>query len=108
MLEIVRTVGKDSADHPFSTRASYTALAVMFVYSKVVRRLDSLSLCGSIMARISDSNLGFFSSVLGLSRADMSFTHAMRSEERSVGKGGRFRCDWSSDVCSSDLHCAAP
>jgi hypothetical protein len=35
MLEIVRTVGNDSADHPFSTRASYTALAVMFVYSQV-------------------------------------------------------------------------
>src|SRR6202012_2985865 len=26
-----------------------------------------------------------------------------RSEERRVGKEGRSRCDWSSDVCSSDL-----
>src|SRR5438034_1364290 len=26
-----------------------------------------------------------------------------RSEERRVGKGGRSLCDWSSDVCSSDL-----
>src|SRR3990170_2133692 len=77
MLEIVRTVGKDSADHPFSTRASYTALAVMFVYSKVVRRLDSDSLCGSMMACMSASRIGFFSSVLGLTRVDMSFTHEM-------------------------------
>src|SRR6202012_2497444 len=28
-----------------------------------------------------------------------------RSEERRVGKEGRSRCDWSSDVCSSDLVC---
>src|SRR5438034_1402232 len=27
----------------------------------------------------------------------------LRSEERRVGKEGRSRCDWSSDVCSSDL-----
>src|SRR5882672_7600347 len=27
----------------------------------------------------------------------------MRSEERRVGKECRSRCDWSSDVCSSDL-----
>src|SRR6202049_4102260 len=26
-----------------------------------------------------------------------------RSEERRVGKEGRYQCDWSSDVCSSDL-----
>src|SRR5438034_1172799 len=26
-----------------------------------------------------------------------------RSEERRVGKDGRSLCDWSSDVCSSDL-----
>src|SRR5215204_4493101 len=26
-----------------------------------------------------------------------------RSEERRVGKECRYRCDWSSDVCSSDL-----
>src|ERR1044072_8457979 len=25
------------------------------------------------------------------------------SEGRRVGKGGRYQCDWSSDVCSSDL-----
>src|ERR687894_48036 len=29
-----------------------------------------------------------------------------RSEERRVGKECRSRCDWSSDVCSSDLHVA--
>src|SRR5476649_2420236 len=28
---------------------------------------------------------------------------AVRSEERRVGKECRSRCDWSSDVCSSDL-----
>src|SRR4029453_7957172 len=28
---------------------------------------------------------------------------AFRSEERRVGKEGRSLCDWSSDVCSSDL-----
>src|SRR6202022_4514172 len=28
-----------------------------------------------------------------------------RSEERRVGKECRSRCDWSSDVCSSDLSC---
>src|SRR5437588_544604 len=28
----------------------------------------------------------------------------MRSEKRRVGKVGRSLCDWSSDVCSSDLH----
>src|ERR1044072_5720246 len=26
-----------------------------------------------------------------------------RSEERRVGKECRYQCDWSSDVCSSDL-----
>src|SRR5476649_510308 len=31
-----------------------------------------------------------------------------RSEERRVGKECRSLCDWSSDVCSSDLHAAAP
>src|SRR5438034_810579 len=29
-----------------------------------------------------------------------------RSEERRVGKECRSLCDWSSDVCSSDLPCA--
>src|ERR1035437_8240029 len=29
-----------------------------------------------------------------------------RSEERRVGKECRYRCDWSSDVCSSDLNYA--
>src|SRR5438132_992050 len=29
---------------------------------------------------------------------------ATRSEERRVGKEGRSLCDWSSDVCSSDLN----
>src|SRR5476649_2873948 len=29
--------------------------------------------------------------------------HILRSEERRVGKECRSRCDWSSDVCSSDL-----
>src|SRR5207237_390858 len=43
----------------------------------------------------------------------------MRSEERRVGKEGRcreaserrhtrFKCDWSSDVCSSDLRAVSP
>src|SRR5215211_1176723 len=30
-------------------------------------------------------------------------TCSLRSEERRVGKECRSRCDWSSDVCSSDL-----
>src|SRR5215204_291765 len=30
-------------------------------------------------------------------------TGSPRSEERRVGKECRSRCDWSSDVCSSDL-----
>src|SRR5476649_549334 len=30
----------------------------------------------------------------------------VRSEERRVGKECRSRCDWSSDVCSSDLFLA--
>src|SRR5882672_10411137 len=34
--------------------------------------------------------------------------HAVRSEERRVGKECRSLCDWSSDVCSSDLDGAAP
>src|ERR671916_735575 len=34
-------------------------------------------------------------------------TRRMRSEERRVGKEGRSLCDWSSDVCSSDLSHAA-
>src|SRR5882672_5752723 len=31
------------------------------------------------------------------------FSSSLRSEERRVGKECRSRCDWSSDVCSSDL-----
>src|SRR5882672_5419422 len=31
-----------------------------------------------------------------------------RSEERRVGKECRSRCDWSSDVCSSDLGSKSP
>src|SRR5476649_331322 len=30
-------------------------------------------------------------------------SQTVRSEERRVGKECRSRCDWSSDVCSSDL-----
>src|ERR1044072_9192995 len=30
---------------------------------------------------------------------------ANRLEERRVGKEGIYQCDWSSDVCSSDLEC---
>src|SRR5260221_81958 len=33
----------------------------------------------------------------------MHIEYATRSEERRVGKECRSRCDWSSDVCSSDL-----
>src|ERR1035437_6793586 len=32
-----------------------------------------------------------------------SIGRSTRSEERRVGKECRYRCDWSSDVCSSDL-----
>src|SRR5882672_6577571 len=32
------------------------------------------------------------------------FFDGLRSEERRVGKECRSLCDWSSDVCSSDLH----
>src|SRR5882672_1350065 len=31
------------------------------------------------------------------------YSRAAKSEERRVGKECRSRCDWSSDVCSSDL-----
>src|SRR5476649_1655380 len=31
------------------------------------------------------------------------WNYLSRSEERRVGKECRSRCDWSSDVCSSDL-----
>src|SRR5476649_1942576 len=34
----------------------------------------------------------------------MALSENLRSEERRVGKECRSRCDWSSDVCSSDLH----
>ena len=74
---MVRTLGSDCVDHPFWTSASCTVLAVMWVYSSVVRRLDSDSLWGSMMACISASSLGYLSSVLGLTRAVMSLTQAM-------------------------------
>src|SRR5579875_2446395 len=35
--------------------------------------------------------------------AEISDAAPNRSEERRVGKECRSRCDWSSDVCSSDL-----
>src|SRR5215204_3117092 len=34
---------------------------------------------------------------------DLGWIEGRRSEERRVGKECRSRCDWSSDVCSSDL-----
>ena len=55
---MVRTVGKDWVDHPFSTSASCTALAVILVYIKVVRRLDSDALCGSMMGNQGPSTRG--------------------------------------------------
>src|SRR5215204_5244010 len=36
-------------------------------------------------------------------RSGNSDAASSRSEERRVGKECRSRCDWSSDVCSSDL-----
>src|ERR1044072_6696626 len=37
------------------------------------------------------------------------FLHeSVRSEERRVGKECIYQCDWSSDVCSSDLLCDGP
>src|SRR4030095_4272142 len=35
------------------------------------------------------------------------FVGMARSGERRVGKGWRSLCDWSSDVCSSDLPCSS-
>src|SRR5699024_6464537 len=35
--------------------------------------------------------------------AELKIDGASRSEERRVGKEGRSKRDWSSDVCSSDL-----
>src|SRR5476649_2458046 len=35
------------------------------------------------------------------------FANSYRSEERRVGKECRSLCDWSSDVCSSDLNVRA-
>src|SRR5262252_4753065 len=37
------------------------------------------------------------------SRMSSALRYGSRSEERRVGKECRSRCDWSSDVCSSDL-----
>src|ERR687894_514702 len=37
------------------------------------------------------------------SRRSLARSVSGRSEERRVGKECRSRCDWSSDVCSSDL-----
>src|SRR5476649_2845634 len=43
----------------------------------------------------------------GVTPPNGSFTRIIwRSEERRVGKECRSRCDWSSDVCSSDLDVA--
>src|SRR5260221_152277 len=36
-------------------------------------------------------------------RSEVAKTQTLRSEERRVGKECRSLCDWSSDVCSSDL-----
>src|SRR5579875_2490781 len=45
----------------------------------------------------------FRADALPLSYTVNSWTLGARSEERRVGKECRSRCDWSSDVCSSDL-----
>src|SRR5215204_751247 len=42
-------------------------------------------------------------SPVGRSRFSFPSGRRTRSEERRVGKECRSRCDWSSDVCSSDL-----
>src|SRR5476649_2409405 len=47
-----------------------------------------------------NSHLAFYMFTLGCALTQRS----TRSEERRVGKECRSRCDWSSDVCSSDLH----
>src|SRR5476649_2443810 len=49
------------------------------------------------------ATLGLGTAIIGT--AGLSFLG--RSEERRVGKECRSRCDWSSDVCSSDLGLAA-
>src|SRR5476649_2135168 len=42
-------------------------------------------------------------SLMAYAAAGIRSDHEARSEERRVGKECRSRCDWSSDVCSSDL-----
>src|SRR5476649_2473072 len=39
----------------------------------------------------------------GMITTSSAVSSSKRSEERRVGKEGRSLCDWSSDVCSSDL-----
>src|SRR5476649_2254965 len=52
--------------------------------------------CAAIAARI------------GIRRTMALAMGLLRSEERRVGKECRSLCDWSSDVCSSDLHLRQP
>src|SRR5476649_2243403 len=52
-----------------------------------------------LRALVTVSGFTLVSRILGYAR---DFVIA-RSEERRVGKECRSRCDWSSDVCSSDL-----
>src|SRR5476649_1480008 len=54
--------------------------------------------CSSAIIRFPLPSLG-----LVITRAATPLRSARRSEERRVGKECRSRCDWSSDVCSSDL-----
>src|SRR5882672_7586433 len=52
------------------------------------------------IARLGDGRLLLMN---GVPLRDEAMREVERSEERRVGKECRSRCDWSSDVCSSDL-----
>src|SRR6202012_4687566 len=84
---------KDVSAHCGSTPGC-DAQRVFSVYDRLLRLKD-----GSFFAGDDNDALGDQAPEGGIDGK----TGAARSEERRVGKECRSRCDWSSDVCSSDL-----
>src|ERR1044072_8925073 len=60
--------------------------------------------CGVLSMTALAARTGFLMRRTPATAPALSPAPSMRSEERRVGKECRYRCDWSSDVCSSDLH----
>src|SRR5882672_11382811 len=71
-----------------TARASSISFLVRWLMKIGLPRQNTLMICPSAMGPRSTS---------------IGAPAAMRSEERRVGKECRSLCDWSSDVCSSDL-----